>query len=52
MGIMDIGIVELFVLLFTTMLWLAVPLGILYLLYAIYKKISVIEEQLKRNEKR
>ncbi|MFZ5882510.1 MAG: hypothetical protein ACOYYI_01895 [Chloroflexota bacterium] len=47
----QIGIVELLVAFVTVVLWLAVPVGVLYLLYAINKKLASIEEHLKRNGK-
>jgi hypothetical protein len=46
----DIGIVELVIIFITTVLWLAIPVGVLYLLFAIYKKLSSIEAQLKNNK--
>lgn len=45
------GIAELLGAFLIVALWLAIPVGALYLLYAIYKKLSRIEEHLKQNEK-
>lgn len=47
----SIGIVELAVSFFVVVLWLAIPVGILYLLYAIHKKLSSIEDHLKKGRK-
>jgi len=44
----SIGIVELLMGFVVTILWLAIPVGILYLLFIIYKKLTTIEELLKK----
>ena len=46
----SIGIVELLVGFVVTVLWLAIPVGILYLLFVIYKKLTNIEELLKKDK--
>ncbi len=47
----NIGLGEVFVIFIVTVLSLALPLGILFLLYKIYTKLKDIEEQLKKNGK-
>lgn len=45
------GIAELLVIFIVVALWLAVPVGILYVLYIIYRKLASIEDLLKKNNK-
>ncbi len=47
----NIGLGEVSVIFIVTVLSLAFPLGILFLLYKIYAKLKSIEEQLKKNGK-
>ncbi len=47
----NIGLGEVFVIFIVTVLSLALPIGILFLLYKIYLKLKSIEEQLKKNGK-
>ena len=47
----NIGLGEVFVIFIVTVISLAFPLGILFLLYKIYVKLKSIEEQLKKNGK-
>jgi len=44
------GIVELLIGLIAAVCGLAIPVGIIYFLFVIYKKVSNIEELLKKNE--
>jgi len=45
----SIGIVELLIVFIVTVFWLAIPVGVLYLLFVIYKKLNKIEEALKKD---
>ena len=46
----SIGIAEQLIIFVVTVLWLAIPVGVLYLLFVIYKKLNK-EEALKKDEK-
>ncbi len=46
---MSIGIVELLIIFLITVINLALPVAILFLLYKIYTRLKGIEEQLKKN---
>ncbi len=46
---MNIGIPELLIIFIVAILSLALPVGILFLLYKIYARLKGIEEQLKKN---
>jgi hypothetical protein len=47
----SIGIAELLISLIAAICGLVIPIGIIYFLFVIYKKVSNIEEMLKKNEK-
>jgi uncharacterized membrane protein len=46
----SIGVAELLTIFAVVILWLAIPAGILYLLFSISKRLGNIEELLKKNK--
>ena len=50
MNFPSVGIVELLVSFVMVLFWLVIPVGVLYLLYSINKRLKNVEELMKKNK--